>query len=411
MKKSFLIVFVLLVAIQVRAQSQTVKIDSTRELWLTYLDKVARPVMENIAGDKLKANMPLLLSDRIDNKESRSKAGYLEAFGRTLSGIAPWIETEGGSEREVKMRSQYREWALKGIANAVDPTAKDYLEWHGGQALVDASYVALALIRSPLLWAHLDKKVQGQVFDALNITRKTMPVYNNWILFSGIIEAFYCKYGFDYNPVTIEYGIREFTSHWYVGDGLYADGMNFHLDYYNSIVIQPNLGTILDIMNTHGNRYQREAENVKKISQRYAEILERLINTDGSYPVLGRSIVYRGGAFHHLAYMAYTKQLPSSLSNGQVREALTAVIKKTLSAPGTFTKDGWLNIGLYGNQPGLADFYITTGSLYICENIFIPLGLPATDDFWTSVPEPWTAVKVWSGKDVQADHAMDIGNH
>jgi hypothetical protein len=59
----------------------------------------------------------------------------------------------------------------------------------------------------------------------------------------------------------------------------------------------------------------------------------------------------------------------------------------------------------------LADFYITTGSLYICENIFIPLGLPATDDFWTSAPEPWTAVKVWGGQDVQADHAMDIGNH
>jgi hypothetical protein len=124
--------------------------------------------------------------------------------------------------------------------------------------------------------------------------------------------------------------------------------MNFHLDYYNSIVIQPNLGTILDIMNVHSNRYKLETESVKKISQRYAEILERMINTDGSYPALGRSIVYRDGAFHHLAYMAYTKQLPASLSNGQVREALTAVIKKTLSVP-SFTKDGWLNIGLYGN--------------------------------------------------------------
>jgi hypothetical protein len=213
MKKSFVIVFVFFVALQVRAQGQAAKTDSTRELWLTYLDKVARPVMENIAADKLKANMPLLLSDRIDNKESRTKAGYLEAFGRTLSGIAPWIEAEGGSEREIKLRNQYREWALKGITNAVNPAAKDYLEWHGGQALVDASYVALGLIRSPWLWQHLDKKVQGQVIDALNITRKTMPVYNNWILFSGMIEAFYCKYGLDYNPITIEYGIREFTAH------------------------------------------------------------------------------------------------------------------------------------------------------------------------------------------------------
>jgi hypothetical protein len=381
---------------------------SDRKLWLNYMDKVARPVISNLAADQLKEKMPMLLSDRIDNKESRTKVGYLEAFGRTLSGIAPWLQLEGGDPAEVKLREQYRAWALKAIANSVNPQAKDYLQWSGGQPLVDASFVAFALVRSPWLWEHLDETTKKQVVEVMMATRATVPVYSNWILFSGMIEAFFCKYDLGYDPVRVEFGIREFTEHWYVGDGMYSDGMSFHLDYYNSIVIHPNLSTILEEVNAKKKTYAREQQRELAIGQRYAEVLERLINTDGSYPAIGRSIVYRGGVFHHLANIAYKKQLPASLKPAQVRCALTAMIKKTLGAPQSFTADGWLNMGLYGKQPGLADFYITTGSLYFCANVFVPLGLPETDPFWADGDEPWTAVKIWSGQDAPADHALDI---
>ena len=379
-----------------------------RRLWISYMDKVARPVIANLAEDKLKERMPVTLSDRVDNKESRTTAAYLEAFGRTLSGIAPWLNLQGGDVAEVKLRDQYRKWALKALDNATNPAAKDHLQWTGGQELVDASFVALGLIRCPWLWEHLDRRVKTQVVESLKMTRGTVPAYSNWVLFTGMIEAFLCKYDQGDDPVRTEYGVREFTEHWYVGDGLYADGMSFHMDYYNSIVIQPYLGLILKIQGEKNHKYQREAERAHIIAQRYAEILERQINTDGSYPVVGRSIAYRAGVFHHLADMVYAKQLPETLPPAQVREALTAVIKKTLEAPTTFTNDGWLNIGLYGRQPGLAESYITTGSLYLCSNVFLPLGLPDTDPFWTNPPLPWSSVKIWNGTDVKADHALDI---
>jgi hypothetical protein len=197
--------------------------------------------------------------------------------------------------------------------------------------------------------------------------------------------------------------------HWYVGDGSFSDGMQYHHDYYNSYVIQPYLSAIVEIMNKKNNSYRSYLDRLDKITKRYAEIQERLINTDGSFPVTGRSIAYRAGAFQHLADMALKKLLPSSLKPAQVRGALTAVIKKTLDAPGTFTKDGWLNIGLHGNQPNLAEFYINTGSLYLCMTAFLPLGLPDADEFWSAPGEPWTAVKVWTGQDlVPADHALEI---
>lgn len=379
-----------------------------RQLWLSYLDKVARPVIMNMAADKLKEKMPVVLAKNIDNPESRRQVSYLEAFGRTLSGIAPWLNAEGGSKEEIALRNQYREWTLKAIANAVDPSAKDYLKWDGGQPLVDASFTALGLIRCPWLWQHLDSSVQKKVINAFLITRNTVPVYSNWLLFSGMIEAFFCRYDLSYDAVRVDYGLKEFSQHWYTGDGMFSDGMQFHLDYYNSYVIQPYLATILETVSKKRNSYNNFITQFDRISRRYAEIQERLINADGSFPVTGRSIAYRGGAFHHLADVSLRKKLPASLKPAQVRSALTAIIKKTLEPKASFDASGWLNIGLSGNQPGLAEFYITTGSLYLCTEIFLPLGLPDTDEFWTSPAEPWTAVKAWSGQDVPADHALDI---
>ncbi|MEO6453170.1 MAG: DUF2264 domain-containing protein [Ginsengibacter sp.] len=391
------------------AQTKSTAIMNDRTAWLNYLDKVSRPVMSNLAEGRLKEKLPKTMSKRVDNAGSRSQVAYLEAFGRTLMGIAPWMSLEGGSQEEVTLRNQYREWSLKAVANAVDTTSKDYMVWgEGGQPLVDASFMALGLIRCPWLWEHLDSKTKTQVVAAFLKTRSIVPGYNNWILFTGMIEAFFCKYDLDYDKMRIEYGVREFSSHWYVGDGMFSDGMNFHMDYYNSYVIQPYLSAIVNIVNSKTKAFTAFAPKLDKINKRYAEIQERMIGTDGSYPALGRSIVYRGAAFQHLADMALRKQLPPSLKPAQVRGALTAVIKKTLDAPGTFDRDGWLTIGLGGNQPDLADVYNTTGSLYLCTAIFLPLGLPDTDEFWSSPVQPWTAVKIWSGQDAPNDHALDV---
>ena len=80
---------------------------------------------------------------------------------------------------------------------------------------------------------------------------------------------------------------------------------------------------------------------------------------------------------------------------------------RTGNPVGTYTKDGWLNIGVAGSQPDQADTYNTTGSLYFCSVILLPLGLPDTDAFWSSPPEQWTAQKIWSGQDVSGDHSID----
>jgi hypothetical protein len=65
-----------------------------------------------------------------------------------------------------------------------------------------------------------------------------------------------------------------------------------------------------------------------------------------------------------------------------------------------------LTIGFSGHQPSIGEPYISTGSCYLCSAAWLPLGLPATDEFWSAPALPWTARKVWSGEDLAADHAI-----
>jgi hypothetical protein len=141
-------------------------------------------------------------------------------------------------------------------------------------------------------------------------------------------------------------------------------------------------------------------------ARRYAAILERLIAPDGSFPAIGRSIAYRCGAFHLLAQLALRRELPDTVSPPQVRAALSAVIRRTLGAPETFDRDGWLTIGLAGHQPAIGERYISTGSLYLCAAAFLPLGLAPSDPFWALPAEPFTAERAWSGKAFSIDHSL-----
>ncbi|RYG22090.1 MAG: DUF2264 domain-containing protein [Chitinophagaceae bacterium] len=390
-------------------KSKTIKTVSLtdRQIWLQEMDKMVRPVLYNLAKDSLRIVMPKEVSIRSDNKESRIRVQYVEVLGRVLSGIAPWLQLEGGSPQEIALRKQYRAWVIQGLKNSLDSNAKDFMRYDlAGQQLVDASFIALAFIRAPWIWENLDKKNQLLMMKSIATTRKFRPSFSNWLLFSAVNEAFMAKFGFDWDVMRVDFAMQQMEQ-WYVGDAMYKDGSSYAFDYYNSFVIHPYLGALADIIGKKSNAYNTMFDKIRKRNERYAIIQERLINVDGTYPATGRSIIYRGAAFHHLADMAYKNLLPKQLLPEQVRGALTAVIKKTLESPTTY-KNGWLTIGLYGDQPNLADSYNNQGSPYLCTAIFLPLGLPETDPFWANPPAKWTSQRIWSGENVLNDHSVDL---
>lgn len=240
---------------------------------------------------------------------------------------------------------------------------------------------------------------------ALKSTRTRKPAFNNWLLFSAMIEtALFLMGEEDWDMMRIDFALKQHEQ-WYVGDGIYKDGPEFHMDYYNSYVIHPMIVDIIDHIGNQSGDWEGIKEQILKRAVRYATILERMISPEGTFPVIGRSIAYRFGAFQHLAQMALQHRLDETLEPAGVRCALTAVIRRSIEAPGTFDENGWLQIGLSGHQPELGEKYISTGSLYLCATVFLPLGLSEDDPFWQGAAE-WTSRKVWSGGHIVIDHAL-----
>ncbi len=379
-----------------------------RQYWINTMTKFADPLLQNLSRQTLKENMPV---EAVAGAQADRKLfSHLEAFGRLVAGMAPWLELGPDNTAEGKLRKKYIDLTLTCIANAVNPASKDYMNFgHRSatpvQSVVDAAFLAHGLIRAPKqLYGNLDAATKKQLVTALRISRGILPAYNNWLLFSAMVEAMFLQFDEEYDIMRLDFALKKLNE-WYKGDGIYGDGNDFHWDYYNSFVIHPMMLDITATMQKHSIINKQLPPLVMQRAQRYAFIQERLIATDGTFPVIGRSICYRQGVFQALAQVALLKNLPKEVTPMQVRSALTAVMKRIFESPGVYDSNGWLQIGLAGHQPSLGETYISTGSLYLTSTGFLPLGLPPEDEFWSGPATDWSAKKIWGGEDVHADHA------
>ncbi len=366
---------------------------AARDEWIAMLRRIAGPVLTNLAAGTLRARMPVEQAAGAD----RASVTHLEAFGRLLAGMGPWLERS--PEDALRARTA--------LARGVDPSSADFLNFtRGSQPLVDAAFLAQGLLRArrSVLDA-LETPTRAHVVAALESTRVITPGYNNWLLFSAMVEAALSALGARADLLRVDYALRQHEA-WYKGDGAYGDGPVFHWDYYNSFVIHPMLVDVLEVFRDARPSWKEMAARVEERARRFAAVQERVVAPDGSFPPIGRSLAYRCGAFHLLAQAALRHALPDGVVPSQARTALTQVIRRTLAAPDTFDGAGWLRIGFCGHQPDIGEGYISTGSLYLCTVAFLPLGLPADDPFWSAPAAPTTQERAWSGRSFPIDHAL-----
>lgn len=377
---------------------------SQRVYWVNVLKKIATPVLKNLAQRQLKNTMPI----EAGNPKDRAQYTHLEAFGRLLAGIAPWLAAQKLDQSEATDQQQFIAWAHESLDAATDPRSPDFMNFHrGGQPVVDAAFLSQGILRAPsVLWQPLEPGVQRQIVDALKSSRAiATPTSNNWVMFAATIEAVLHMMGEPTIKERFEDCVNRMLG-WYKGDGAYGDGEFFHWDYYNSFVIHPMLLDVLTVLKQKDVQFKPIYNTELTRARRYAQIQERLIAPDGTFPSIGRSTTYRFGALQSLAQIALMRQLSGHVTASQVRCAMSAVIAKMIEAPGTFDNQGWLQIGFCGHQPSLAESYISTGSLYLCSAALLPLGLPPGDEFWSAPATRWTSQRIWAGEALPPDHAI-----
>lgn len=393
---------------QRNSRKDEAKPTSDRAYWVDMLYRIAQPVLSQMAEGKLQQNMTLELSPIWDGRDTR--VAYLETFGRLMAGVAPWLNLPDDDSEEGQKRAQIRKWALKSYANGVDPESPDYLHWNiHSQNLVDAAYLAESFLRCPSLWQSLDATTQQRYVKEFKSLRTILTPYNNWLLFRAMVEAFLLNAGEEADGYALGVATRK-ISEWYLSDGFYSDGPEFSLDYYNSYVIHPMFIEVLEVMEPKGLYAPVKKELALRRMQRFNQLIERLISPEGTFPAIGRSATYRMGAFQSLAMSAWKYGLPEGMTNGQVRHALTTVMKNMFGVEGNFNKEGFLQLGFAGHQPELADYYTNNGSLYMTSLVFLPLGLPESHPFWSDPAEDWTSRKAWSGRPFRKDYHESVRN-
>lgn len=375
---------------------------SDKKIFYDCFFRIARPLIESASNGLLVSTMPVR-----GGEVGRRDCSNLEAISRLLCGLAPCLELNLVKNEDQRFLS-YVHASRTSISSITNPGSDDFLNFNKGkQPLVDAAFLAQALYRAPqALWLGLSQSAQENVLNCLRSSRKIKPNFNNWLLFSAMIEAFFCSIGEEWDQVRVDYALQQYQQ-WYVGDGAYGDGPQFHWDYYNSFVIFPMLLDILEAVQGKNKSWDQMTSKVLIRAQRHAEVLERMIGPDGSYPLIGRSLAYRCGFLHVMAQLAWQQRLPASLNPGAVRAAMWAVIEKTLGRAENYDENGWLQIGINGHQPGVGENYISTGSLYLCSVAFLPLGLEESAPFWSLPEKPWTQrACFWLGQDMTLDKAL-----
>src|SRR6187402_681666 len=129
-------------ALETRAAAQST---TERGVWIDRLRRIAAPVLQNLANGTLRQRMPIQAAAGAD----RRAVSHLEAIGRLIAGLAPWIELEADATVESGERAALAELARHAIGRAVDPASPDFLNFtRDRQPLVDAAFLAHGLLRA-----------------------------------------------------------------------------------------------------------------------------------------------------------------------------------------------------------------------------------------------------------------------
>lgn len=407
--KTILLTSIVIFAIGCSEEQKSKKVTTgaeDRAYCVKLMQKIVDPVLIPLSKQKLNDLLPRreweLTNERCDIRTTN-----IQAVARSISGLSPWISLGEDNTEEGKLRAEYAKLCLQGLINITDPNSKDYLfdkESETYERIVHVAYLAYPLLVAPKqLWEPLTDEQKENLVIALKSHREYKPFENNWLLFAAVIEAAIWKLTGECDLEKIEYGVKKHQE-WYVGDGMYGDGHQFHWDYYNSYVIHPLLLETVKVCKEMGHPLKDFYPIEMGRAKRYAEIQEHLISPEGTFPVIGRSGVYRIAAFQLLGYIGFRGELPDMLTPGGTRAALMAVTKRSMEAPGTFDDNGWLNPGTAGHQLASRDVYTVTGALYMVAMGLTHLGIPATDPFWTAPAEKWFQQKAWDGDEIPKQH-------
>jgi len=341
----------------------------------------------------------------------------LEGFCRTFLLAGFRIAGERGEGLD-----ELADFYARGIAAGVDPDAPDEERWvrlpEHGQAKVEAASTALVLdMTRPWIWDRLSDRTQQQLVEYLSpVVGDHGYPRTNWLWFRVVVQTFLRSVGGPWSPddVAADLALHDDL---YRDDGWYSDGYERSYDHY--------IGWAMHLYPVLWSRMAgaaelagaRTATDVARLD-RYLIDAIRLVGSDGSPLIQGRSLIYRFASAAPF-WVGALAGVPS-LSPGALRHAADGIVGHFV-ARGAPDEHGLLTMGWHHEWRRLAQSYSGPSSPYWAAKGMLGIALPADHPVWTAPAQPLPtevgdtlfAVRPagWVVSGTAADGIVRIANH
>lgn len=347
-----------------------------REGWLRHADRLLLAMRPHATPGKARFRLPG------GHSGLGSDVDGLEAFARSFLMAGFRLAGERGQDPH-----GFADWYAEGLATGTDPSSPERwvrLDEHP-QAKVEAAPLALILdMTRPWIWDRLDPAVQVRVIDYLApaVGDDTYPRIN-WVWFRLVVQTFLRSVG---GPHNLDEMTADLATHdtFFRPGGWLADGPHRAFDHYNGWALHlfPTLwARMAGAADLAESRRERDTGQL----DRFLQDAIRLVGSDGSPLLQGRSLVYRFAAAAPF-WVGALAEAPS-VGPGQARRAASLILQHFASR-GAPNSDGLLDLGWFDAWPQLAQSYSGPGSPYWAGLGMLGLALPGDHPVWTAPGEP-----------------------
>lgn len=380
-----------------------------RRTWTDFADQLllaARPHAYPGHGGFNFPGAPGLFGARIDALEGFTRTFLLAAF-----------RLAGDEGHDPLYMAQ---WYAEGIASGTDPHSSE--RWprpdEHPQAKVEAASLALGLdMTRAWIWDRLDPAIQDRVVAYLSpIVGDAGYWRNNWVWFRVFTQTFLRSVGAHHSldDIAEDLAIHDSFPH---RNGWMSDGAGRNFDHYNGWALHL-FPTLWSRMQGAEDLASGRIDRDRAALQRHLQDAIRLIGSDGSPLIQGRSLTYRfaAAAPFWAGAMAGVETPPPA----QLRGAATRIVDHFVDAE-MAADPGVLTVGWNRPWPQLAQFYTGPSSSYWAVKGLLGVALPGTHPVWT---EPAAALPLdgadhlfsaeapgWLVHGTRADGVVRVVNH
>ncbi|WP_081844677.1 DUF2264 domain-containing protein [Cellulomonas sp. URHE0023] len=339
----------------------------------------------------------------------------LEGFARTFLLAGFRLAGEHGDDPQ-----GLAEYYAAGIAAGVDPGSPERwvrLDQHP-QAKVEAASVALILdLTRPWIWDRLSARTQAQVVDYLApaVGDATYPRIN-WVWFRLVVQTFLRSVGGPWSSSDVAEDLATHDS-FARADGWMADGPERSYDHY--------VGWALHLYPTLWSRMSGAAELAQDRRARDVAALDRflldavrLVGSDGSPLIQGRSLAYRFAAAAPF-WVGALAGVPS-VGPGLLRRAASGIVSH-FGDHAVPDENGLLTLGWHDAWPRIAQSYSGPSSPYWASKGMLGIALPSDHPVWLADEEPLPVERAdftcavtapgWAVSGTRADGIVRVANH